>query len=335
MHKIVYLGGYYQAEHSMQISFSEHGAELIFLIDDSVFGVNYLYDIIQTSYDKKVPFIKFIPRNKLKSFLEDYRPDIIIHRYYQTDPVMHEESYFVAQRLSIPFVILKMESTGQDQLRDGHYDCDFFLYTHGCDKDLYRGKSYFYPYGVSSFERSLNIPKTRNIGAFGYYRNFFDRVENLEMFLEGIVQAGEKLHVYDSPPEQEYSWDYYDGRFKDALIVHPVYKHKDTITEMNQYKIAINFETLYNTDTCSHKMFQSLGCGVPTLTFYRKSLEEMFGESGSVFVKTPEDVKDRVKMLLRDEPFRKKLGKKAEKFIHQNFDWFERFSAIMEKEKAW
>jgi spore maturation protein CgeB len=192
--------------------------------------------------------------------------------------------------------------------------------------------AYFYPYGVSSWERSLDIPKTKNIGCFGYYRNIDSRIVNLEMYLREIEQCEEKLHVYGD------TWKEYQGEFKNVLKIHPAYSHNDTVTVMNEHKIAVNVETMWQKDVdggLSHKLWQSIGCGIVTITNYKKSLEDIFYGSYNPVFGHPFDIAYKINHFLNDEDDLKIYGYMGEKFIHEHCEWYPRFESIMKRERIW
>jgi len=338
MKKIIYLGGLYQAEYSLRIDFLENNVEMLFLIEENPFGIGYWNGTIHSTY-KSYPFVKLIASGELEEFLKEYSPDVIIHRLYKSDHLMHYEAFEIAKRLGIPYVILKMETTGSDTLKDlDNYKSDIVLYTHDYDARLLQHltqKIYFYSYGVSSFERSyLEIKKDRNIGTFGLFRGYTERIENIEMFLDGIITLGEKLHVYEA---SELSWKYVDKKYLPYLEIHPKFYQDETSYEMARYKIIVNIESLWHVEKMySHKLFQSVGCGVPTLTFYKKSLESLFWESlNPVFVSNSDEVSRVIKYFLSHEEVRERNGFNGERFVHEKFSWFHRFDDIMKKENIW
>jgi len=262
---------------------------------------------------------------------------------------MHPNSFDIAHKLDIPICILKMETYGYEDIQaiDNYSQSDFVLYAHPCDvKSISRVNPpassdkhlYLYTYGVSSWERNLRIPKKYNIGCFGYFRNFQNRVDNLDMFLDGIRLTGEKLHVFGE------DWNQYDGRNKDLLIVHESYKHEDTVEVMNAFRVVVNVETLPDIEAYSHKLWQSLGCGIPTLTNHKPLLFDIFNDtymghqidSGCPgFVLSAKDVATELKPLLVNDRYRESISDYCEALVHDEFGWYERFEKIMEKEGIW
>lgn len=344
--KVLYLGGFFQAEFSMRQSFSENGVEMMFLFDNNDYAEeSYWGNPAYHNFKKGLSvgfFLRVIPSERLFDFVKEYKPDVIVHRHYMYRPLMHLNSRVVARKLDIPFVHLEMElSTNPEEYwnsKGSFTDCDLFLYAHDYKSSTMEflkesgTKMYFYPYGVSSFERSHpDIPQDREIGGFGYPRiEERGRCHNLNMFLEGIKRLGKKMHVYGP-------WKFSPWVDFSALVIHPEYKWDEATEVMNRHKVAINFETLPHLEGAySHKMFQTIGCGVVTLTTYRKSLENMFFKAlNPLFVNCQENVSDMIRYHLSHPNYLIQRGEKGERYIHAQFDWFKRFEAIMKKEKIW
>ena len=346
MRKIVHLGGFFQAEYSMFKSFEDNGVELTFLYDDKT-GSYFPKDALYNNY-KIDTYVKVVSENALSDFLKGYKPDAIIHRHYKLNPFMHRNAYKIASSLGIPYGKYLMESDAADaaDLTDRFIDCDFLMYTHNIKAITERIKTYdakkqshcyFYPYGVGAFEKSIYDIRPNRVACFGYYRGTFnDRIANAEIYVEALKELGQKLNVYSSPKSKEGDW----RRFKLAnnLEIHPQYNFENATNIMNKYSIALNIESLANLENMySYKMFQSMGCGIPTITWKRNCIEELFGKSGTnvIMVSSKADVKKWVSTLLNDQKHRDTIGKKCEKYMHDNFDWYKRFETIMKSEKIW
>ena len=341
MKKVVYLGGFFQCEFSMQKSFSENGAEIVFLIDTGTYAKDYWNTPLYSNYDRSYSFIKVVPENRLMEFIKEFKPDVIIHRHWMFRPVMHLNSFPIARKLGIPFVHLEMETMGPGESLGQltMVDCDIFLYAHDCidfvTDQLVKMKirPHFYSYGVSNFERGLlNVPKDREIGGFGHPRfEETTRVDNLNMFLEGLSKIGKKMHIYGDWNFNPWLKNY------EFLEKHLRYNLEDATIVMNHHKIAINFETLPGVEGAySHKMFQTIGCGIPTLTHYKLSLLNMFYRSPNpIFVRNSDEVASTISSLISNEKEIKRIGEGGEKYIHENFDWFQRFDKIMKEEGIW
>jgi spore maturation protein CgeB len=344
--KVLYLGGYFQAEHSMQKSFADNGVEMLFLIDDNDYAEGiYWSDPHYHNFNKEVRlgyFLRVVSSKILFDFVREYKPDVIVHRHYMYQPLMHLNSRVIAKKLDIPFVHLEMELSANPEeywnSKQSFTDCDLFLYAHDYETPIMKFlkesevKMYFYPYGVSSFERSiLEIEKDREIGGFGYPRiEERERCRNLNMFLEGIKKLGKKMHVYGP-------WKFSPWVDFSSLIIHSEYKWEEATEVMNRHKIAINFETLPNVEGAySHKIFQTVGCGIPTLTNWKKSTIKLFeGNVNPIFIRDSEDVSRGIAYFLENESEIARIGQLGEKIIHEELDWFKRFDAIMKKEKIW
>ncbi len=340
MKKVIYIGGFFQAEYSMQIAFEKNKVQMLFLFDESDFGIHYWYNRCHKTIYKRYPFMKFVLQENFRKFLRRTKPDVIISRFYKSDPLMFPKAFEDAKQIGIPFYILKMETTGtetpQDVLRFRR--CDGILYAHEYDENFLltvKKPLYFYPYGVSDWERrDPDSIRDIEIGSFGYWRNYEERNRNIKLFLLGAEKIRKKVHVFEGIGQD--LWKYYQDEGKDALVVHEGFKQEDTVSVMNRCRIALNIETLWHLDGAnSHKLWQTLGCGIPTLTYYKKSLEKLFGNSGPIFVQNPDEVADRLLWLLEDEEAYNRVATTSYDFVHKHFDWFERFDAIMKQEKVW
>ncbi len=346
MRKVVHLGGFFQAEYSMLKSFEANGAEIVFLYDDKT-GSYFPKDALYNNY-KVDTYVKTVSENALADFLKGYNPDVVIHRHYKLNPFMHRNAYKITSALGIPYGKYIMESDANDVVdtTDRFTDCDFLMYTHNIDVITNAIKSYdadkqshcyFYPYGVGAFEKSIFELRQNRIGCFGYYRGTFsDRIANAETYVDAIRELGYKLHVYSPTKSKEGDW----RRFKLAnyLDIHPQYNFENATKIMNRYSVAVNIESLANLENMySYKMFQSMGCGIPTLTWKRDCIEQLFGKSGEhvIMVSSKTNIKKWITTLMEDKKYRENLGKRCEKYMHDNFDWYKRFEVIMKSEKIW
>jgi spore maturation protein CgeB len=80
-----------------------------------------------------------------------------------------------------------------------------------------------------------------------------------------------------------------------------------------------------------------MGRGMPTITFRKKCLEDMFGFSGEnlIFFESSDEVAYWIYFLLRNHKFRKELSERCEKYVHDKYDWYKRFNQIMIKQEIW
>lgn len=342
--KIIYLGGLYQAEYSMKESFIQNGIQIAFLYDE-LNGRHMLRNAI-TNNCNIYKYITEVKNDNLKDFLKSYKPDVVIHRYYKNDPFMFPNSSKVCKELGIPFCKLLMETDDNDNTQfDRCLDnCDFILYAHDIKpiKDhvnsIKPGKWFFYPYGVGPSEKNLNIDKINDVSGYGYLRTVHSsREENIKLYLRALKSLNVKLNVYyTTNTSKDMNWDV---KFDISLLnIHNQYQLEQTTEIMNQTKIAINFESVAKLEGAySHKMFQTMGCGIPIITFRKKCLEDMFGYSGEnlIFIENEDEAADWISFLLRNDKFRINLGNKCEKFIHEHYDWYKRFNDIMISVGIW
>jgi len=107
---------------------------------------------------------------------------------------------------------------------------------------------------------------------------------------------------------------------------------------LNKSNIVINVDETYKIDRCySYKMFQSLGCGVPTLTSYKEGIEEDFGPNweNAVYIDNEDDVKIAITILLEDKELRERISKNSYEYIHDKYDWYNNFNKIMVDSGIW
>jgi hypothetical protein len=353
--KVVYLGGFYHTEFSIQKSFEESEAQIIFLIDDNSYGQGYDPRNYSGKYIDSYHFVKRISSVDLKNFLKSYKPDIIIHRLYHYDPLMHYNGLSIAKELGIPFVYLKQESLIPDYYQENYFNNDIlnlnsaslFLYAHPMDENeirdlskLYNVKCRLYHYGVSGFEYNMNIPRIKDVGAFGYHRPVPYRFESLLLYLRELRKLGIKLNVYGDTWRTV--WEDNIGNAEVALLeelkINPTFLLDDATRIMNEHRIAINVETLSHIDGAfSHKVFQTTACGVPTITYYKHAYERIFGSSGEnlIMVKNQEEIYDWLDRLMNDNVLWKGISERCERFVHAEFDWFKRFDKVMKEEGIW
>lgn len=340
--KVVFAGGCFQAEFSMRSSLVANGIEC-----------HYLYEIPTPSYLMHNPIvcnykqdgiITFV--NKLEPAIIDIQPDVIIHRLYKNDCVMHHNAYGIAKSLGIPYGKFLMETDINDRgdMDNRFGNCDFVMYAHDTDaikKLLKEGggskNTYFYPYGVGVNEYSDKTQRNKDVVAFGYPRfgipETKERESNFEIVINGVRKINSKLNVFNSPSS---SWN--ETRFINDVILNDFFYLEQEHEVMNKFKIAINFESVHTMEGAySHKMFQTMGRGIPTLTFRKKCIEEMFGFSGEnlIYFETSDEVAYWLYFLLKNHKFREEISERCEKYVHQKYDWYNRFNKIMIKQGIW
>lgn len=321
MKKVAYFGGFYWAEHSMWHSFRDAGVEIVYPFDTT--------SINQT--DKQI----YVPPENLRKWLEEYKPDIIVHRYYLNDPMMHGDVGYWARRMDIPYVVYRMETwPGLPESEViNRVECDLFMYANPCDdENLDTGgiPTDWWCWGVSSYERNLHIERTIPVMGFGTERHkIITRYHNLKMFVEGVWHHHRgKIAVPWPACHPDWNSIAYGLDFVGQFPV------EEQTQKMNKCRIAVNFESIADIPGCySHKMFQTMGCGTPTITYAKPEFEEMF-EGALLQVETGLDVADRLE-LLDDEFSWNEYSRKSEEITHDKFDWFKNFDSIMKEYNIW
>ena len=323
MKRVVYLGGFYPAEHSMWHSFKEHGVSIVFPFDSPC----------RFEEDEKV---LLIPEFLTEVWLQSYKPDLIVHRYYKNIPVMHGYVQPMAEKLCIPYIVYRMETWPKDAESSviDPVKCDLFLYANPCDlqymPDMGAPVDYW-SWGVSSYERNLNIERTVPVAAFGNLRkDERERMDSLRMFARGVfAYHGTRVSV----PWYECDKKIFD--IEHCLSYDRGFAIPEQTERMNRCRLAVNFESLAAIPGCySYKMFQSLGCGTPTVTHYKPEFREMF-EGALLEVRSESGVTDVVRMLLEDRGEWERISALSERVVHEKFEWFERFDALMKKHNLW
>ncbi len=327
--KVIYLGGFFMAEYSLLHSFLENESEIYFPIDPHG-HFDYYNDYYLNNHSQQ-KYVLQLTRQQLEIFIDDFRPDVIIHRYYKGHPVMHPYSYEIAQKSGIPLIRYEMETDEADVTSCKGNNYDALIYAHDTDYFLQKAKAsdkpfYFYPYGVSGFERMTDAPKIKNLGALGFRRsNIPERELSILEFVISLSKIGERLNVYGGV------MDWIAFKLSSELIINEKYNLEQTTDIINQHKLIVNFESLpYLNGAYSHKMFQALGCGVPVITRYKKSIEDLFGGHVLMF-----DEMDKIgpmaERVMVDDKYRKRHALSTYKFIHEYFDWYKRLHLILKE----
>jgi len=337
--RVLYLGGFFQAEFSLRASFIENNIDIRFLYDKK--DNRILKNPETNNFNHNI--LDFATDAELDDYIKKFQPDVIIHRCYLNDLVMHRNAYSIARKYNIPYGKYLIETCPEDIIIAERFDnCDFVLYAHNTDRilkeiDKIKDKKhfYFYPYGVGPIEKYAPASTQDELAGFGYIRSCHtSRLTNLRIYTDVITNLNKKLHVFGSGNLKQWS----DLNI-DCLVQNPTYSLEDTTTIMNKYKIAINFESVSELDGAySHKMFQTLGCGLITFTIWKPSLEKLFKKSqthGLIMIKNKKDIEKYIRYYLNNDNERIKIAKSAEKYIHKHFDWYKRFENIMISEKIW
>ena len=334
--KIVFLGGLFPAEFSILKSFEQNNSDLYFLIDNSSWGQSF-----KTSYQyflKGKNYIIFVDDNDLQEQIEKLNPDAIIHRLYNGTTYSFNHSYEIAKKLGIPLIKWCMETDYNDSYTTRFHNCDLAFFSHDTTFIQKLAQEapincYFFPYGVSDVETKLDNPKTKSFGTIGrFHSNIKRRIENIEMFTSILGAFKEKLYVHSD------EWLTAPESISRNIIKRPQYFIENTTKIINQYDVIINIESISDLEGAySHKLWQSMGCGIPVITNYRKCIENLFGPNGEnlIYVENTNDIIYAYHVLLSNEKFRKELSERCYKFVHDEFDWYKRMESIFMLEKIW
>lgn len=365
------------SERSMERSFADNGVSLLFPVDkDSIFYKQCILrdTVLQKILNKEQIDLPNRQENIL-TLLKQVRPIAVIHRLYRNEFTMH--GYGVVEAcslLKIPYYPYRIETWPLEQIR--HIEGSRFLYAHKCDEPFMKRiftKRTHYPYGVSSLERNMKIKKTIEIAGFGFGRlSLQERFKDIEMYYDAVESLGKKLTVFwnkvdvDSFKERKPSkntrkkvitWqedtDQVDYRNQKILIPRakeipdpdyesiefsPLFSPEETEQKINSAKIVVNFDTCWGVqDAHSYKLYQSMGCGVPTITHYKKGIENDFGPNGEnlIYVKDSKEAAFAITRLLKDKDFYNKISTNCEKFVHEKYDWFKNFDKIAKEDGLW
>ena len=313
MKRIAYFGGYFWAEHSMWHSFKANGVDIVFPCESIV------------------PYGTCVQRSGLKEWLDSYKPDVIVNRMYMNYHRTYAGLGDLARSMSIPYVVYRAETDpgivkGKDDV--ARVNCDLFLYAHPYDEqflDPSDTPTDVWHYGVGPYEKNLHIDRTVMVAGFGTQRSSLDtRRKNLAMFVSGVYgYNNERISV---PWASNDGWD--DLSY--GLTLSGEFGMEYQTLKMNECRVAINFETCPSFDGFyAHKMFQTVGCGVPTITYRKNSLDELFCGS-LVQVECAEEVTEAMKMLEDNETWNK-FSATGEEVVHCKFDWFRTFNDILKK----
>ena len=369
MKNILYFGGFYAAEFSSRQSFSEKGYRLNFPVS---LDYTFYQKTVPFRLEGGVYGIKQVAENDLRSYIKQLkpRPIIAIHRYYKNDPVHKWNARELCRSFGIPYIVYRIETYPLEPVED--IDCDLFLYAHKCDKDYIpdslKGKAYHFPYGVSNSEQYASVPKQYDIASFGLARCFpEERKVNFLMYYNTIVAMDRVLDVFwekilanlyeevlgsevEIVPSFIHVGTDYRGQdisvpkftsvpnYKKYIRFNEQFSIEKQVEYLNKSKIVVNVDETYKIDKCySYKMFQSLGCGAPTITSYKKGIEEDFGPNWetAVYVKNEDDVKEAITVLSEDKELREKISKNSCEYMHEKYDWFNNFNKIMVDTGLW
>lgn len=321
--RIIYLGGMYWAEYSMLFSFINNGGEIVFPIDDNDFKETYY-----SRYNPKSLNIIQVPGSKLAEYVARFRPDAVIHRHYMGSKLMHCNAAEISSSLNIPYVIYEQETNINDNSSCTDRNCDAIFYTHDtpvvCDRIASLGiPSSFVPYGVSPYERMLPVTKIFNVGNIGrYYPNNIRRGKSMRMWISAARGAKETIHFHGN--------DWRRWR-EDVLTIHPGFSMDESTGVINQHKVMVNIGGLDGIEGgYSYKLWQSAGCGIPTITQYKKSLWNMMGDNITM-VNSIEEASEKIRQFIADDNLRATKGDELFRFVHAKFQWYDLFKSALKK----
>lgn len=323
------LGGIYSAELSLAQSFVDNGHEVVGLIDRAHINTNDSVNQTHIRFQyEKIPFVVKINNKEFPNFVKRYNPDIIIHRYYLGRPMQFNNSIAISRKEKKFIIIYEQETNDVETRSCTKGTGDLLLYGHNTSviRSAVRGRghTYFYPYGVSSFEKHIPDVQTKDIGIIGRrWTRFENRLENFYMYYRAASKLNLRISVYGD------DWRY-DA--PDDVIVHPTYSIDMAPSIINSHKMIINMESLPSLEGAySHKLFQAMGCGIPVITNHRTSIEKLFGKCGDnlISVNTEDEAMHWIHKLYSDEEYRKELGQRGYKYIHNRFGWYERLRSIL------
>jgi hypothetical protein len=246
------------------------------------------------------------------------------------NPCMHHNSYQVARECGVPLIryIAETDYNDNKSLNGNEIECDVLLYSH--DSDYFKENvknikkpSFFFPYGVSGAESFKYENRDLAIGTLGYFRdNYNNRGDDLKLFIDSTL---EKINVYGN-------WDNYN--YINKVNVNRNYMLEELGDQISKHKILINFESCPDMNgVYSYKMFQGLGYGVPTITRYKKNLENIFGDSPKnlIMYKDKDEIKYWINKLLTDERMLKRYSRHCYQYIQKHLNWYDRLFKIFKK----
>lgn len=368
--RIVYLGGLYSAELSLRQSLVDNGCTVQFFVNDF-----YVTHYGSTPVFKAVALeqygLVYVSNSHFKEELKKAKPDLVIHRYYRSDPLMYRRSGDVCRELGVPFIVYRQETWPLESIQVP--ECDLFLYGHKCDEEYLRKTTVpcaYYPYGVSSLERYCpDVEKTYDLAMFGFGRTSLqERVKDFMKYVRVAISLKKRIDVFwddhDRKKILEYipHWqevnlvsigDMVDYRGHPITMPVPSTKYEAGYLETIRFneQFPLNQQTEYMSRTnvvvsvdaipCisnafSYKLWQSLGCGIPTITYDKGGREELFGNNGehAFFVKTEDEIREVIEEL-DSSSLRKEVGQRAYKYMHERYDWYRNLRAVTDKKIPW
>ena len=314
MKTILYIGGFFDAEYSMWHSFKEHNVEIIFIQEPEY-----------PQYNEPL-FPNILYSANLPGVLAEYKPDLVIHRYCSHFSGVYGDCSQLVSSFGIPYIVYRIEScfdTLPQTTPIKKYDCDLFLYANHIDIPfLNQDKQAFWSWGVSTFDKNRHIERDIPFAGFGKAHEFNNRRENLKTFVAGC--APDKVTVFWGSSVAGFWSDLFAG-----LDIRLGFDMKDQIVMMNRTNIALNFETCPHIHgVYSYKLFQTMACGTPTISFHKQEYKDMF-EGALLEVESSDDISKAIDSLNNKDTW-EEVSRKSEAVLHRKFDWYTNFKQILQ-----
>jgi hypothetical protein len=355
MKRVAYLGGYFPAEQSIRRSFTDHKVEIVFpycviprypMAYEKRGGhksrSSYRAVRVETPITDPLPetgfamqtipsWVPYVPDKTLLSWLEKFKPDVIVHRYYLDAPHMHHHAREAAVKLGIPYVVYRMETWPLPGYTINYLDCDLFLYANTCDEPLINQKKDWWCWGVSQNERNLHIPRNTELAAFGLVgHNSGQKHDSLSFYAQAAKKMNKTIYVYWGMATEEW------GFLARELFIQPTFSIEEQTEYMNGCKVAINYESVEGMFGCwSYKLWQTMSCGTPTITRYKPEYLKMF-DGALLQCNTDLEARNFMSELLHhNDAFWQHISKKSEEVVHDKYEWFTNFDRIMREHNLW
>jgi hypothetical protein len=277
------------------------------------------------------PHVMYVPEKNLMKWVRGYKPDVIVHRYYLDSPYMHHNAREVADYYGIPYVAYRMETWPMPGYAINPIGCDLMLYANKCDEELINQKKDWWCWGVSQNERNLHKPRITDLAAFGLVgHNTGQKHDSLSFYAQAAKKIDKTIHVYWGMATAEW------GFLSRDLMVQPAYCIEEQTEMMNSCKVAINYESVEGMSGCwSYKIWQTMGCGTPTITRYKPEYLKMFDGALLQFNTDLEARNLMTELLHHNDAFWQHISKKSEEVVHDKYEWFTNFDRIMKEHNLW
>lgn len=198
----------------------------------------------------------------------------------------------------------------------------FFDYMIQNPKFTYEGgllaflKEYNWNYREEEFVQIINDMADVCRGVNNYYRT---------KVMETLLNAGIQIHVYGD------SWQKYDGKGKENLILHPAVSVEESLDILAHSKVGLNVMTWHKagmTERIANIMLSGAVCVSDETEYLRKHFVE--NEEIVLFeLDKLEELPEKIKWLLEDEEARRKIAENAYKNASTNHTWKQRAEALL------